>query len=467
MRNSKSRYEKPYTSVPEQVSILQQRGMDVGDPLQAEALLRRYGYYRLSGYTHFYRQDPSSSGFIAGTTLSQVKLLYCFDEKVRSLLLEGISQIEVALRFHIGHRLGRRDTFAHRSSAEFENKFGTWSVSENGVTLSKHQEWLKEYTRQEKRSQEAFVQHFRRHYGPHLPVWVATEVMSFGTLCQLFQAMPENDRKLVAARFGVLTRDGDGDAGTFSTWLNHLRHLRNLSAHYSRVWNRTFDVVLGKPNSSAVSELAHWDDVSVRKLYGTISVLHFLLARVNPQSDWYAEVISLVTDFSRRSGISVQAMGFPLDWQVERIWQPNYCADMHLLDVVDAIDNIAVVNRREAMGLLTQQENDAARKKWLRYLIKKDTLIGHKLGPQMYFPVFQFKDGDIFAPVATVNVNLFRRFSQTNVRPAEAALEVQRWWLTPLARHGFDSPPINWIKNNPEEVILASKRWSATHLAVR
>lgn len=467
MRSSKSRYQKPYTSVPEQVSILQQRGMDVGDPLQAEALLRRYGYYRLSGYTHFYRQEPSSSDFIPGTKLSQIKILYHFDEEVRSTLLEGISQIEVALRFHIGHRLGRRDTFAHRSSAEFENEFGTWSVSENGVNPSKHQGWLKEYTRQEKRSQEAFVQHFRRHYGPHLPVWVATEVMSFGTLCQLFQAMPENDRKLVAARFGVLAKNGDGDAGTLFTWLNHLRHLRNLAAHYSRVWNRTFDVVLGRPNRSAVRELAHWDEVSVRKLYGTLSVLRFLLARVNPQSDWYAGAISLVTDFSRRSGISMQAMGFPMDWQRERIWQPDYYADMELLKVVDAIDDVEVVNRPGAMELLTSQENDAERKSWLRYLIRKDALIGHKLGPQMYFPVFQFKNGDIFAPVADVNKNLFKRFYQTDVGPVEAALKVQRWWLTPLARHGFDGAPINWIENNPEEVILAGKRWSALDLVAR
>lgn len=467
MGSSNSRYKKPYTSVPEQVAILQQRGLEVRDPAEAEALLRRYGYYRLSGYTYFYRQGSHSSAFLKGTTLSQVEMLYHFDEKIRSMLLEGISQIEVALRFHIGHRLGRRDTFAHRSGAQFEDAFSAWSAGKSEIKPSKHQLWLKEYTRQENRSQEAFVQHFRRHYGPHLPVWVATEVMSFGTLCELFQAMPDNDRKLVSARFGVLTRDGEGDVGTVSTWLNHLRHLRNLSAHCARVWNRTFDVVLGKPNKSAVSELAHWDAKTVRKLYGTISVLRFLLARVNPSSDWYANILAVITDFVRRSGISAQAMGFPLNWQVQDIWQPDYRADLHLRNVVDAIDNVAAVNRREAMGLLTQRGNEADRKQWLRYLRKRKALIGHDLGPQVYFPAFQFKDGNILASVANTNESLFGRFEKEGMNPSEAALEVQRWWLTRRPRHGFDSPPIKWIDENPGEVISASKQWSTTDLAIR
>lgn len=465
MTNSKSRYRKPYTSVPEQVEILRRRGMDVGDPAKAESLLRRYGYYRLSGYTYFYRPDQHSNNFSEGTTLSQVEMLYAFDERLRSTLLNGIGQIEVALRFHIGHRLGRRDTFAHRSSAEFENKFGVWTAGKSLINPSKHQEWLREYNRQEKRSQEAFVQHFRRHYGPHLPIWVATEVMSFGTLCQLFQAMPENDRKLIAVRFGILSKEGDGDGATLSTWLNHLRHIRNLCAHHSRVWNRTFDVVLGQPNKKMVSELSHWEDLTVRKLYGTISAIRFLLASINPASNWHTEAISLVTDFARRSGINMQNMGFPNDWQAEKIWQPEYRADVHLQEIVDAIDNIRVVNRREAMQLLSKKPNDAERKKWLRYLFKHHALIGHEIGPQMYFPDFQFKDGDVFVPVADTNENLFKRLLRGNMERSAASLLAQRWWLTPAVRNGFDEAPINWVKEHPEQVILASKQWSTTTIA--
>src|SRR5688572_22756196 len=117
MDSAVSRYDKPFTSVPEQVELLKRSGMLIGDSAAGEAMLRRCGYYRLSGYTHYFRVTPSMRGFAPGTSLEQVHALYCFDETLRSVILEGVAQLEPALRFHIGHRLGRSAKFAHRRGA--------------------------------------------------------------------------------------------------------------------------------------------------------------------------------------------------------------------------------------------------------------------------------------------------------------------------------------------------------------
>ncbi|MDR7293993.1 hypothetical protein HMPREF3160_06910 [Arthrobacter sp. HMSC06H05] len=58
MTDPHSTYAKPFLIVPEQVRRLRERGMDCGDDAYAAQILERYGYYRLSGYRHIYRDRP-------------------------------------------------------------------------------------------------------------------------------------------------------------------------------------------------------------------------------------------------------------------------------------------------------------------------------------------------------------------------------------------------------------------------
>ncbi|MBW3085895.1 hypothetical protein KEM60_02106 [Austwickia sp. TVS 96-490-7B] len=58
MTTPNSTYTKPFLTVPEQIRRLRGRGMDCGDDAYATAVLQRYGYYRLSGYWHLYRDRP-------------------------------------------------------------------------------------------------------------------------------------------------------------------------------------------------------------------------------------------------------------------------------------------------------------------------------------------------------------------------------------------------------------------------
>lgn len=53
-----SSYAKPYFTVPEQIALLRERGMDCGDDAFASNILERCNYYRLSGYWFPYREYP-------------------------------------------------------------------------------------------------------------------------------------------------------------------------------------------------------------------------------------------------------------------------------------------------------------------------------------------------------------------------------------------------------------------------
>lgn len=68
---------KPHLTYEEQVSLLNERGMDVG--ARPVDLLRQANYYRLSGYWYPFR-EPAERGrgdrFIAGTRLEDVWALH-------------------------------------------------------------------------------------------------------------------------------------------------------------------------------------------------------------------------------------------------------------------------------------------------------------------------------------------------------------------------------------------------------
>lgn len=99
---------KPHLQYPELVTLLRGRGLNVGSELNAVATLKRVGYYRLSGYLYPFRQIAEvgrGDRFVAGADFDSAVGLYDFDERLRSLLAEGLSIIEVALGARVAHVL--------------------------------------------------------------------------------------------------------------------------------------------------------------------------------------------------------------------------------------------------------------------------------------------------------------------------------------------------------------------------
>jgi abortive infection bacteriophage resistance protein len=127
-------YSKPWLSVDEQVDQLHRRGVHVPDRAAAAALLREVGYYRLTGYLYPFRESTrtESAGrtsvtvldtYRAGTTFTEAAFLLAFDRQLRLLVIEGVERIEVAIRTHLAHVLGRSSPFAHEDATTFNDSF--------------------------------------------------------------------------------------------------------------------------------------------------------------------------------------------------------------------------------------------------------------------------------------------------------------------------------------------------------
>jgi abortive infection bacteriophage resistance protein len=237
--NSASFYQKTHLSIPQQIDLLSSRGMRIADFEYATKALASFGYYRLSGYWYPYRTaDGANEYFVHGIAFEEVIALYEFDRKLRFVVFDAIERLEVALRFEIAHAIGETGAFNHRIGDIFTPEFsrpGSDGKSKLDVLLGK-------MDRESNRSSETFTKHHFHKYGRPLPIWKVVEVINFSQLCELYSGLKQKDQDLIASRFGIRTRSGNGDSGTLSNWMANLNHVRNICAHHSRLWNRNIDV---------------------------------------------------------------------------------------------------------------------------------------------------------------------------------------------------------------------------------
>jgi len=290
------KYKKPALTVEQQLQQLKNRGMGIPDDAVARQWLTTVSYYRLSAYFYPFKQPDES--FKHGTSFATVQMLYEFDRALRLLLLGAIERVEVALRTAVTYQLAlKMGPFAHCQPEAFEPRF-------------RHGDFMLELDDAEKHSQESFVQHFRQKYTEErdLPIWMATELLSFGTISRLVQFLRADGLKQVARTFNTTE--------TFlGSWMHSLSYVRNLCAHHGRLWNRTLTVKPRLPSPS------RWFPFKVDRndsIYCILVLTHHLLGAIYPTGKWPAQVKALFDNFP---AVPILSAGIPGDWRDRSPWR--------------------------------------------------------------------------------------------------------------------------------------------------
>lgn len=303
-------YSKIALSTDEQLDLLIHRGMDVGDRSHAFNALHHINYYRLRAYWLQFEQPPTHGldhSFRAGTTLDQVLTIYRFDRALRLLLIDAIERIEISLRTRWANELGQRyGAFAHEEQSHFTQPH----IWQQGLA-----ELNKEYTR----SRETFAEHYRRQY-PQLatpPLWVASELMTLGSLSRWLQNLrAPKDRQAIADAYGL-------DEKVLVSFIHHLTVVRNHCAHHGRVWNRKLSLKMLIPSKKPAGLAASFHPAEDRRIYNTLTMLAYWMQRLQPSAshgkatDWQQRLMQLIQSTPH---INVSAMGFPSDWQQRSVW---------------------------------------------------------------------------------------------------------------------------------------------------
>jgi abortive infection bacteriophage resistance protein len=105
------------------------------------------------------------------------------------------------------------------------------------LETEEHNKLLKKLSINREKSTEAFVAEYRELHEEEafLPIWMAVETLSIGSLAIMYQGLEGQSRKEIADRYCVTKT-------ILISWLESLVYVRNLCAHHSRLWNRKLAV---------------------------------------------------------------------------------------------------------------------------------------------------------------------------------------------------------------------------------
>jgi abortive infection bacteriophage resistance protein len=289
-RNLMDRQPSPNLKLPatfeEQIQILKRRGLTIEDEDLAIRALQRINYYRLSAYGLSLKHNDQ---YLRGVTFSQIHALYDFDHRLRYLIMDMTEQVEIAFRTHISYHIAHTyGGLGHLEAANFEN-------------VIYHESFNIELQKEIKRSQEIFIKHHFDKYSGSIPIWVAIEVLSFGALSKLFSNMRNEDKSHIAKTNYL------APAIYLESWLKCLSYVRNICAHYGRLYNRP---LTSKPRLNQRSKnLGFPQD----RIFSHIYILNQLTP---DRSKWIVFVTSLealLTEY--KDIIELEKIGFPEDWE--------------------------------------------------------------------------------------------------------------------------------------------------------
>lgn len=305
---------KPYRKTPltfnQQLALLKQRGMAFNDDSMAISYLSSINYYRLSSYWFPFRVQDNlgqrSHQFIDGTHFDEVLRLYEFDRQLRALVLDGLERIEVAIRtqmtYHMAHTYG---PFGHTNAKNFHPKFN-------------HSVWLSKLEDETNRSSDEFLTHYREKYigFPSIPVWMLTEVMSFGALSHFYAGL-HNDQKIGKQDKAAVSSIFSLHHKRLGDWLHKLTYVRNVCAHHSRLWNRELAI---RPDK--VKESLWLPPITPRndRFFYILLMMRYLLRNVKGGDDWVMQMNQLLEPVCEISFYRI-SMGIPVDWKQHPLWR--------------------------------------------------------------------------------------------------------------------------------------------------
>jgi abortive infection bacteriophage resistance protein len=295
-------FNKPSLRVPEQVTLLRQRGLEIGNEASAAKHLKFIGYYRLSGYMLPFQRggnDADRHTFAAGTTFQDILDLYTFDRKLRLLLLDAIERIEIAVRAALSTILASQyGSHWYLDAARFDRNFDHADFMERSK---------REIGHDDARRRQVFIQHYYNAYDrpPTPPSWMLFEALPFGNVSMAVKGLDIAERKRLAAPFNL-------PEPAIQSWPHVLSYVRNLCAHHSRLWNRKFTI-----RPFIIKQ--YRDDLRRNdQLYAQLVVTQLFMKRISPDSLWPDRLEALLGEYP---AITAARLRFPDAWRERPVWR--------------------------------------------------------------------------------------------------------------------------------------------------
>lgn len=284
-------YERQATNVFQQIEILSSRGLNITNNKKTQEKLLSIGYFRFKGYClPFYIGDDI---FRSGVSFKQIFSAYLFDEKIKSICLDIILRIETQLKSKLGMFLAK--------------KYGPLGYLNNDQVFKNFQgknKWLKCIALNERNGNqrhEPYVKHYHDEYDDEFPIWVATEMASFGQLSKLYSNLTLENQKQFAKKIHLTN-------WKLKNWLHVLTVARNICAHGARMYAKSLPIKIKFNNRERIVPLLNGENY--------FSLLYLCKILIADKAFFRSQInkINKILKNTHENIYFYNSYGFPNDW---------------------------------------------------------------------------------------------------------------------------------------------------------
>lgn len=208
------------------------------------SLISIHGFYRLKGYIKpFLRTFAGKKLCYVG--IDVIKNIIEIDISLRSYLLDKILKIENMITLKISEKMSLDQGPYWILKDEL---FTSFTLSERECA-QRHEKIVLKVRKDTKiedgqHPHPGVVSYASKHDPDHLPSWIIREATSFGTWCQIFDAMGNDQRELICKIFNLKKENAKTrfflTPNSFSSWIRSITILRNTCAHNGLIINKIF-----------------------------------------------------------------------------------------------------------------------------------------------------------------------------------------------------------------------------------
>lgn len=270
----------------EQIEILKGRGLIIENEEEAKFILSNINYYRFTVYLITFKEGNNK--YKSGTTFDLIYNIYKFDRELRSLIIDILASIEISFRTYIAYTLAMNyGALGYLDKNNFINE-----VYHKGFISNLEKE-------KRNNSNSLFIKHHNEKYDGKLPIWVATEIMSFGMISKLYANLLPKDKGYIKNNLCNV------NPKLVTQWLQALTIIRNQCAHYGRIYNNTFPNIKIKKDDQCFN-------LSKNRIFSNILAMKYLVLDESIWNKFFTSLQQLINNYERY--IDLELIGFPEKW---------------------------------------------------------------------------------------------------------------------------------------------------------
>ncbi|MDO4988426.1 MAG: Abi family protein [Synergistes sp.] len=293
---------KKWLSFEEQAQKLIDRKLCVENKQDLIDFLKKKNYYYISGYLFGFRiangeeyEDKSEKDGIL--QFKKIKSIMQLDELLRVIFTYPIEIIERDFKTKLAYYSSQPEDCNNQNLRETQP---LWYTDKNNFQNPDAFSRFDAILKKEKSSKKSlpFVKHYKEKYNDRMPIWVAVEILTFGTILTLFKNMPVKKRRKISNDYGCSLYQ-------LESWIPAIIDFRNLLAHDYRLYQHKV-IKTPKQKDGCV--------MSTHKIFDYLLVCRHL---IRDKALWNGFVIGNINKFMNKyNKISFnEGYGFPDNWQ--------------------------------------------------------------------------------------------------------------------------------------------------------